>query len=190
MPIFNTEYKSYKPIFEYSYDFRNKSVATLQADWYSFTNTGVVSFDSNGMRMSSRNYAGVQLQSLSDAKKITLNYTQIVSNSNHDCSIWLSSNKDTTNLTNFTWIYTYASGIHCIRWWTETANNASVSWTYNVNIELDLVNKTSVFKFGSYTYNYTLSDTDISNIRSDLYFSVILWKNNVYIKDISITVEY
>ena len=192
MPIFNSVYKSYKPIFEYSYDFRNKTQATVEADGWVCTNN-TPAFDSNWVWPITWNkdvYLHNDLWSnLNDAKKVTYTVKYVWG----DNQGWWFYSVNNSNNTNSNWFYSQwilrsiffnASDI----WSTNSASDAT--WTFIETVVLDLVNKTYDLSW-HLVYNWTLNDTQISSIKSTTTFFFWVFKStSARCSEIYIKIEY
>ena len=176
-------------VYEYSYDFRNKTLAQIQADGFSVWEW-TVKLNANWLASNSssaRVIVNKSLPSLSNAKRITISQTSIV---NRTCAVRL----------NWTW-RTYSTGIYLwayqgIQMVSIANNNTQYSWlsawTYTQTWVFDLANKVATL---SCTWKSeqtkSITDTEISNI--------ITYVNNIeifvefdtsYIQAINIVIEY
>lgn len=179
----------------YSYDFKNKSVATCQTDWRAFPIWTSMSFWSNGMYKNSSGYQLICSPSitLSTADKITIT-----------ANITAVSDKDTAF-----WLYrSYTSGsVSSSLFWSTSYNNTKLRFfntdsttttlysgatltngNHTITITLDLWSKTVSFSDGDNTWSYTLTDDQVTDIRNNVWLDCAVAKTNNYFADISITV--
>jgi len=189
-------------IYEYSYDFRNKSSSQLSADWWSVLWWTLETWSSWITSPVGKDVSLWHSVDLSTAKKITID-TSIVWNRNDSywdraMSFWIRRNQS--------WASDYlqfyiASAVASYHWtvikmrfsWTTTEwTNIGSIWTssYTPKLILDLESKTATWKISWYNNStYTLSDAQITAIRNMSYFYVYATQHNFYIQNISITVE-
>lgn len=193
---------------EYSYDFRNKSWSTVQNDWWTLLQwTSWTTINSSWIVMPTRwQWAANKVriyrsEDLSNAKKITLQATYNWSTSDwwnsFDFSTRQSSNFDTW-WTSIAWWTTTASW-YVSRWSASTPNtglrynNSPSSWTWTSTAEFDLVNKTITFtRNWLETLTWTISDADISTIKSGNRFA-INWGHDTWslsVQSIYYKIEY
>ena len=175
-------------VYEYSYDFRNKTLAQIQADGFSVWEW-TTKFSSNWIWCNTTNRIIVNksFPSLANANKITITQTSIVSN--WSCAIAL----------NWTWrsyttrIYLDSSQNHqqLYIWWTYYMYSWLSAWTYTQTGVFDLVNKTATLSCTwKSDHTETITDTEVSNIRNYLNNIEVYVSNNAnYISTFSITVE-
>ena len=187
--------------YEYSYTFKWKTVAQIQADWFSLL-TGTIKVNSNWVTWSSTTDCRIKVDipSLANAKKITISWTDVVNTSTiaHNATsflIWVGSGWGTwaiwMNLqgSTYTWVYVSwkfsGTGVHWTVVWRITAN-----WTYKPTIIIDLENKIATGIL-SWFNNSTLALTDaqVAEIRTFTYLCPYTSVNHSAISDISITIE-
>lgn len=176
-------------VYEYSYDFRNKSNTTLTNDGWTFPDwTTSLGFDSNWMYNSStsRRWA-VRSIDLNNARKITYTANTIqVSTKN----VWMRLASDNTGSTsNSIWFAAIDSTIYWVLFWDNTAS-ANPTGNIQGKIIADLENKSLVMYDWSYSKSFTLTDANVTKIRWLSYLLVCAFKSWNYIQDINITVEY
>ena len=172
--------------YEYVYDFRNKTVAWIQSDGWTFETTSNFYVDANGLYNSSNTMRKIIYPvDVSNASKITI-FSTTIGSWTRDCSVWLSS----------TWteeaITYYYSG--WISWYinpSTTFGYVSIgNWTAEVTEEFDLVNKTVkyVCPLANLNTTLTLTDTQIATIRwaTNLFASI---DRELRLADISIIIE-
>lgn len=173
--------------YTYSYDFKNKDIATLTADGWSFPSwsTGLA-FDSSWMYKSSHWVIPVEREiDLSTANKITLTGTSImVSDRNVAYVLYQNVNGWDwagiwTNYQNIYWVFPSASI-------TQAANP---TWTLTISTVIDLVNKTASMEIGAYSQSFTLTDAQVTTVRALKYLHVEIAKTGNYICDVSLTIE-
>lgn len=177
-----------RPVWKYSYDFRNKSTTILANDGWTFPDwTTNLGFDSNWMYNSStsRRWA-VRSIDLSNAKKITYTANTIqVSTKN----VWMRLASDNTGSTsNSIWFAAIDSTIYWVLFWDNTAS-ANPTGNIQGKIIADLENKSVVMYDWSYSKSFTLTDANVAKIRWLNYLLVCAFKSWNYIQDINITVE-
>lgn len=192
-------------VYEYGYDFRNKSVAICQADWWTFTSTSTVTINSDWLNwgttatniyctpswlttaLSGANKVTIEIMFYKGAKPSTANGTNAV--------LYLAWPSSYTS--NWTWPSAWfdVSGNYIIMQrllWTTlnswTYNSVPV-WTYTHTAVIDFVNKTIKNQYGSIaTFNGSLTDAQISTIRT-LKYVRIYTDTSAIIKTVWITVE-
>ena len=176
------------PTFEYSYDFKNKDIATLTTDGRTFPSwsTGIA-FNSDWMYKSSHWLLPVVREiDLSSASKITLTGTCIMV-SDRNVAYLLYQNENSwdsagiwTNYQNIYWTFPSASR-------TQSANP---TWTFTTSTVIDLVNKTANMELGAYSQSFTLTDAQVTTVRALKYLQIQIAKTGNYICDVSLTIEY
>ena len=188
-------------VFEYSYDFRNKSNTTLTNDgWNIFYNSSYATYNSYWI---TTNTAGQSVTAkkevlssiMPNAKKVTLSFTWTIvwydwfrlslyktaTSSTRDGVSWPFFNSDTTQTT----IY-----------WTHTTDYVTNSWLITITTVLDFTNKTwKTTNTNWYSKTWTLTDTQISNIKNNSigFYIFTSVNNNIsnrwWLQSISVTVE-
>jgi len=180
--------------YEYSYDFRSKTLAQIQADWWtSYDKTP--SFDADGMYSSSTSSSNdVRVKRLipwwiSTAKKITITLNYKWNSTVPWVNFWVNINSDNSSATwvNLQWTYRWVvvdgSTIYSIN------NASSKAWTYSETLVLDLVNKTYTVS-GHWSYTRTLTDAQITNLKAKTWLYVYSYRSNyVRVQDVKIKVE-
>lgn len=184
--------------YKYSYDFRNKTIGGFAADWWTYDDTKVPSFDSNWIyytEMTSTTSSGIELNyDLTSAKKITLITSFVIANSTTHLAAWW--------IAPFSWasgaswiILTNMLGAHTqdilIGDATVSSTNVSVStWTYTETIEYNLINKTYTYS-GCYPTSWALTDAQISLIKNNNWITVAVGGNSgIKISTVDLTIEY
>jgi len=186
-------------VYEYSYDFRDKSTTQLTNDWWSVLWWTLETGSSWITSPTGKDVTLWHSVDLSTAKKITID-TSIVRNRDDAYSgrgmwFWVtlnSSNWCWFRVYNSWWNYRWIRTVTVI-WWTEYEwTNTGNIWTssYNPKFIIDLENKTLTWEISWYSNStYTLSDAQITSIRSMPYLTVYATQHNFYIQNVSITVE-
>ena len=162
-------------VFEYSYDFRGKSVAKMQSDgWNIFLNSNYAIFNSNWINTNSTNNAIMaKIENLNsiikNSKKITLSFTGAITNA---FSGRLSLFNEATSSTRrwITWPYAsnYGSSIQTSLYTTDITDSRTVNSTMKVTTVLDFTAKTwKTTATDGYSRSGTLTDTQISNIKDN-----------------------
>lgn len=186
-------------VYEYSYDFRNKSSIILTNDWWTqqswniaFNSDGIYLTSSSQNLILSRNLGA----SLSSAKKIKI--TQYSKESSTWSTIVALSTWATISQANtWTWPIMDINGgyqQYDIYWSVTNATTIS-SGTYTQSLTLDLVNKTAVLSCTWKTdQTITITDTQITNILTNSeYLILYIWSGSwtwTVVWDISLTIEY
>ena len=202
MPIFNSVYKSFKPPYEYSYDFVWKTTSQMETDgWIFYGNKNYATFNTNWINSTSQDvaiFAWIENLSsaISNAKKITISST------------WNLVNWFRNELSLYSGYSSWWTG----KYWQSMSNaenkmyavindnfiatNMSVSWIITETIEIDLENGTwNVSATNGYSNSWTLSSSDISNIRNNSKWIWIFpwwwwaWNSNWWMTNLSIKIE-
>ena len=175
---------------EYSYDFRNKTLAQFTADgWTAYEWTP--SFNADGIYGSSwtlRNKITLPLN-LSNAKKITIIENYKWTWSSAWTRSWLAVVSDMSHW-NGVYLQWTARGIDLDSTFTQITNSASdATWTFTETLVLDLINKTYTASW-HWSYTRTLTDAQIASIKSVTWLYVMLYNSNyIRVSNISLTVE-
>lgn len=183
-------------VYEYSYDFRNKSTSQITADGWTVV-SGSASFNSNWLYSTSNPFRLKKdwfLTHIANANKVTLTL-------NYNLAAWniYWAMAKTLTSSGGTWI----SGTTTDLAWTQqrslvvyqdaTRVSWMAAWKYTTKCILDFVNKTAIGTITWYAdLTRTLTDTEISNIKwnTDLLMIYITSGNSSnYISDISLIVE-
>ena len=197
-PIMTTMKNAYVGgYYEYSYDFRNKTISEFAADGWTYDDTKAPSFDSNWIyytAMTTNTSGGIELNyNLTSAKKITLNTSFVITSTT--TLIW-GWRIDSASWTYLSWIFLtnmLGSRQQQIQINGSSVSTTSVSvstWTYTETIEYDLTNKTYTYS-GCYPASWTLTDEQISWIRNNNGISVAVGgSSGIKISTIDLVVEY
>lgn len=170
--------------YEYSYDFRNKTAATLTNDWWtvpsSYWTTSNYSYTNwNNTSYTTRCWKSIDTW-LSNIKKISLTiwWYNLISWNSSDLFLNLWDTSDNR------WIWLYTGSVNNDMsynlWWTGTTKTASqMSWAWEVMAEVDLVNLTYVVKYKWETKgSWSLTETQATNIKNrTTILSWIAWAN-------------
>ena len=171
------------PIFSYEYDFRNKNATTVQSDWWTIDNISYAWFDSNWVYCTTTTVANLRHTigtSLSNAKKIIYKMTIYYPWTHYN--IWCSFRSYTNNDNTYRyWIINNQDSYDAKFWyelagWANYVQNLS-SWTYEEEITYDIANKTITSKIGWNTYTATMTDTNVSQIKTNNYIYAYVWQN-------------
>ena len=180
-----------KDVFEYSYDFRNKTISQIISDWWTTAQwTPTITSNWYSSSNSSRSRSNFTLPSLSNAKKITLKTTIVFNNST---SAWKAVRLFTSSRTNATGylVSAYWDMQVQIGWDSTILSPTWSAWTYNTTAILDLQNATYTFSVTWFSDNtWTITSTQISNIRACTVAEVFSEDNKWALSSISLTVEY
>lgn len=176
--------------YEYSYDFRGKTLSQIISDWWT-TAQWSPTITSNGYASttSGRARSNLTLPSLATAKKITLNANVVFTNSyTYSKTVRLF----TSSRTNATWwLITPWMDTQIQIWWDVIWIWAiSSTWTFNTTAVFDLQNAT--YKFSSTWYSDrtgTLTSTQISNIRACTVAEAFAEDTNWAVSSMSLIVE-
>ena len=172
MPL--TLKRIYKQYTEYNYDFRGKSVATMEADGWVFLHSNYAKFDNTNW-MGSTTQDKTPFPKIWDltsimptANKVTISMT--CANVNRfRCGVWLYNTVSDSSVWQ-TWPYATAAENRIIAYiyWTENKTSMTISWTITATMVVDLQNWTwTASATNGYSNSWTLSAADISNIRNN-----------------------
>ena len=177
-------------VYDYSYDFRNKTTANLTADWFSVyewtwkVNSSWLSSNSSNARV----IVNKSIQSLLNATKLTITQLCILSNG----SVWIRLNW--TWRTYATWMYMGTTENYQTLAIAGTANNYSwmSAWTYTQTAIFDFVNKTATLSCTwKSDHTETMTDTQINNIKNNINnIEFYIDRNSSYIQTVNIIVCY
>lgn len=177
--------------YEYSYDFRNKNSTILTNDWWVLVSWSPT-FNANWINWQCL-YKNPSLWEwkLSNAKKITIKMSWTPYQSNW---IWCRIGVETTTswTTWRTWNYMQANKEETSIYWTNYGDT-SKSWSGKQTLitVVDLEAKTWVTTISAgYTWNWTLSSTEVSNIRDNSKVIAYNWWTSCVGESITIVVEY
>ena len=159
-----------RPVWKYSYDFRGKSTAQIQADGWQIV-TGTPSFWTYWMYWSLVRLKKDISQYMATAKKITLKYSCTISSSSSiHWGLWKTVTSSTREWLTRHYTSTYSNDWSIQIYDTSSVYSESISanQTYNWELEIDLINKTFTAK-QTWKSNKTgiITDTQISNIRNN-----------------------
>lgn len=177
-------------VYEYSYDFRNKTLSQIQADGFSVWEW-TVKLNANGISSNTSNARIIvnhSIQSLNNAKSLTIIQNCILSS-------WSNSIR-----LNGTW-RTYATWIYMDDTQNQQllqigGNNTTYSWisawTYTqklvINFESKIATLSCTWKSDQ---TKTITDTEINNIYNNINnIETYVYGSNCYIKDFSIVIGY
>lgn len=186
------------PLYEYSYTFKWKTTSQIQSDWWTLL-TWSLNVNSNWVTWSSSQDCRLakSIPSLSNAKRIIIQYTVVSAWNTASATSWLiwygSWWWTSATWYNIRWSTYTGMTVSCKTTWTTVLWNVvwyASSTTYTSTITIDLENKTLVWAV-SWFSNSTLSlnDTQVNDIRNN-YNQLIAYVSINYdsISDISIKV--
>lgn len=189
-------------VYEYAYDFRNKSSTQVTNDGWELTR-GTLALNSNGLYWTSSSWNELYIQltkmntALANAKKITMTLLGKHWNSWDTGNSFMCAQWKYPNASKYTWLYyNFGSGNVYFYWGTSIyfTQTQAVSWgVCEYTYVVDLVWKTATLTFiqwSTNTYTHSISDSDITNIRTNNYIrAAALWTNDA-ISKINILIEY
>ena len=188
-------------LYQYSYDFRNKTTTQVTNDWWStFGDVRSWSVDSNWVHIVWYSWNLIKTiwnSYFQNARKITIeSHTNIQTYAafNSICGISGSS------ITNYSWcnIDTRQSFRKInFNWASVNQTNASIPyWQYDTKVVFDLVNKTATFSLSWYAdTTASLTDAAITAVKNNVTSLQIWFYNNSnsntasYVRNISLTIE-
>ena len=202
--MINVQSKSIKTEFTrvFEYDFRWKSVAQMQSVWFEFfrwstSNIQFTSYWISWIRdesvMPMWKYTNSTLISkIRNAKKITLT---MIANPSSTNALWYRMYRiaDYNNRLDVTWIYTDIYWLQTHIYWAQYDDRFTASWSRTVKCEIDFVAKklTSTDSAWWFSRTWTLSDTQIQNIKGNsnwIYDNIWYW-NSSWIQSIKIEIK-
>lgn len=199
--------------FEFNYDFRNKTWAEVENDWWVLAQwTSWTTINSNGIVCptrwqwdSNRVWINRSINNVWNAKKVTLTkqvYVQAASWWNMSYYKLAASNTPYSiaysmqipySSTTYSW-YNWRT------WQLQLPNSESIrssttisTWTWLCEWEVDLVNKTSKLTVNwTVITTWTISDSTVSSIRDWAFIHVSWWHDTwtIYIQTVYIKIEY
>jgi hypothetical protein len=187
-------------VYEYSYDFRNKSITALNNDWWSIPEwQSYVTFDDTWMKLTGQPCMlkkSLPSWILSTAKKITL--VSSWHNNWYAARFALASVVQYWSSTNSTWWYVDTrTGTRIIQlygtqystsWWFST-------WSYTMKSIIDLENKIATLSITWYSdITQSITDAQITNIRNNspllyIYSYSASTDTTIYCKDVSVSIQ-
>ena len=186
------EKQFYPAGYQYSYDFRNKTIQNLTDDWWTFSPSGSSSvyFDSNGMYCTTSSWKPIQHDiDLSNATKVTIESNcTLVSSRNYFLWIWTAYTEWNPNGT-----YMYFALNTTSIWILNTpayTDYTKPTWWFTARIEIDFSAKTiASYIWDSQYYTQSLTDAQVTTMKS--YNKLQLWTavSWNYAVDISITAQ-
>lgn len=193
MAIVNLVYDAPAP-FEYWFDFRNKTMTDVATEWWG-NNTWSLSCGSTGLSWSTgRTFKQLLTATqMAKANKITFKAQVYISSySTYDHTRWFSTSNTETKPT---MVYSYSRNLTIIAAGSESwySRYSVSSWTtLTWTCVFDLRTKTASFQFNSWstlTKTMTLTDQNVSDIRSNNAYWNILVNSWVYLQTIYCKVE-
>ncbi len=187
------------PIYEYSYDFANKSNTQVTNDWWTFIMwNNYTSYSSDWMTSTSAQSIMLKREDLSqyltNAKKVILTFTSKWS----DYWLWYRLYRVATSSTraDITWTYIDYSSSAKIEWhiyWTSwnqsvTRNDYINRWVTQTCV-IDFDNKKmTITNDVWFSKELTMTDTQISNIKNNSIWHYTWPYLNCYLKSLKITI--
>ena len=171
-------------VYEYSYDFRNKTLAQIQTDWWNmFMNSSYAIFNSNWLNTSNKEYSVMaKIENLnniiSQSKKITLSFTGAITNTFWGrLSLYNVATSSSRSGVSWPFASNWATSIQTSIYWTNYTDTRTVNSIMTVTTVLDFTAKTwNTTATDGYSRSGTLTDTQISNIKSNSnWFYVSAW---------------
>lgn len=173
----------------YSYTFTGKTISQIQTDWWTTAQwTPTITSNWYSSSNSSRARSNFALSSLSNAKKITLKTTIVFTST----ASWTACRLFTSSRTNATWYLISTNWDRQIQiWWDVTTLSAIwTTGTFETISEFDLENATYKFSLTWFSdITWTLTSTQISNIRNCTVSEAFSEDNNGALSSISLTIE-
>lgn len=174
MPIFNTEYKSFNPLFIYEYNFVGKTTSQMEADgWVFYLNKNYATFNSNWINTTWQdkpplawidNISSV----ISTAKKITISSTwNFIYKFRSE--VYLYNSFSSWRYTNAYWqgISLAENSIGVMINNNSIPTGRTPSWIITQTTVFDLENLTwSGTATNGYSNSWTLTSSDVTNIRN------------------------
>ena len=182
--------------YEYSYDFRNKTLAWMQSDGWAFDSTSWVTINSSWIAFNAYNAAYIVKPSgltnaLSNAKKVTMElYFYNAGNTRtteSDTQLTIATNWTR----NITWYFGNCKIIACRVYGTNIKYDTYTisAWEYTSTVTIDFVNKTLRLVYSSLVdQSFSLTDTQISNIKAQNSLRID-WSEWAITKTMKVTIE-
>ena len=181
-------------VYEYSYDFRGKTISQVQADWWNiFEWLSAATINSYWISLTNGQELRAKIDKswiLKNAKKITMG---MIATLNWYSASRFSYYKTATISTRewFTWPRYASSWYQTTIYSDSTTDSVSLSWTATMTTVLDLDNKTWITTSSKwYSRSWTLTDEQVSNIRNNTNWIYINVSVNWWIWYIYTLVEY
>ena len=184
--------------FEYSYDFRNKTVAQAEADWWVMNGNNY--FDSNGYYCANQNYSMSKSFDFSKASKITITSNMYIYGWSWTnwCYISLSSWDKYAegaarweNNNWYRWVY-----IICDTWWEVVRTNqyaisGDTVFVMEIDMNTRVITVTATNQWNTQTWTYTLQQATIDGIKTATAHLDVQTRTNTNhrIKDIHMVIE-
>lgn len=160
-------------VYEYSYDFRGKTISWIQNDWWNiFVWSNLATVNSYWIGVTSWNtwelFAKIDKSwILNNAKKLTIKMDSTLVGSSA-CRLSYHSVATSSSRQGVTWnryaYNSYSTSIYS----TGYSDSYSLSWEAIMTTIVDLVGKTWTTTSSKwYTRSWTLTDTEVSNIRNN-----------------------
>ena len=183
-----------RPVWKYSYDFRNKSTSQITNDWWTYSAWTTPYFESNWVYGDIVRLAYDISSHISNAKKITIQFSAWIVSS---WWAWVRLAKTVTSSSRvwLTWPW-YNTNSETYMQIYDTNNSYSwlSNWTYTFNWVIDLAAKTwSLSITWKTTQTWTLTDTQVSNILNNttkLFVFTTYNSSSAAVSDLKLTIEY
>lgn len=158
------------PVYRYSYDFRGKTKAQAQSDWWTLGSWTSINANGIGGSQFTANIVNIPF-SVTDSNKIVLTWGLYDANTG-DKSLWLIWNSWTGSNT-LMYLWSSWDG----RWtaqinWTEVqwlTWKSSPSWQSEAVFTLNFGNLTWEFVYYGTTMSWTMTQADADNMRNNFY---------------------
>lgn len=188
-------------VYEYSYDFRNKTSTQVTSDGWELTR-GTLALNANWLYWTSSSWNELYIKltkmntALANAKKMTMTLLGKHWNSWDTGNSFFTAQWKYPDASKFTWVYNNFGSANQYYYWGSTiyfTQTQAVSWwTCEYTYVVDLVWKTATLTFKQWstnTYTHSISDSNIANIRANNYIrAAALWTNDA-ISKINILIE-
>ena len=177
-------------VYEYSYDFRNKSSTILSNDGWTNASSGTTTFSSQWIKWSSIRYT--KPINLSNASRLTLSCTWAWGNDDeYGFRVW-----QTVTTSTRAWLtgvyYTYNT-IWLSLFSTYQTFSWVASWIHKIDFILDFNAKTFEIKIDWSSFqNWTVTDAQILDIKNNttVLFAYVSWQgSDYYLETVSLILE-
>lgn len=180
-------------VYEYTYDFRNKSTSQITADGWSYSAWSTPSFSSYGIRGDTSRVT--RDLSLTNAQKITVRgYTTIASSNSF--AIYIAKTVTSSLRDGISWAYlsTEDNKSRMAIYGTSHDYSWFSSWNYDFERIIDFSTKTWTLAISwKTTQTWTLTDTEVANIRNNttkLFVYTYSTNSSTWLATVKLTIEY
>lgn len=176
-----------KKLYEYSYNFVWKTISQIVSDWWATAQwTPTITSSWYTSTSISRVRSNFTLPSLSTAKKIILATTLVVNTNWYTKAVRLFGD----GRTYATWYLVWYTDSSIQIWWDSYSVSAVSAWTYETKAVIDLENWTATFSLTWRSNSiYTLTATQINNIKSCTVAEVFSDDNRWAVSSVSLEIE-